>query len=97
MLIDMAGMLNATATLARDTYTADLGRHACSYHAKGGRPEVSGARLLWCAICAQCELVLPRFGTFSPYKAIFNSKGPNRGSTSVSVAQLFGLFVTVKK
>ena len=49
--------------LARDTDTADLSRHACSYHAKERRPEVSGAR-------------------FAP---------------SVSVAQLFGLFVTVKK
>ena len=29
------------------------------------------------------NLVLPRFGTFSPYKAIFNSKGPNRGSTNL--------------
>ena len=28
------------------------------------------------------RVVLPRFGTFSPYKAILNQKGPNHGSTT---------------
>ena len=33
------------------------------------------------AALSDLSVVLLRFGTFSPFKAIFNSKGPNRGST----------------
>ena len=34
------------------------------------------------------RVVLPRFGTFSPYEAIFNSKGPNRGSTTIALREM---------
>ena len=65
MLVDLAGMLNATAMLARDTDTADLG-----------------------VVTAPKEDVR-KF----PVRDFFGA----RFAPSVSVAQLFGLFVTVKK